>query len=181
MSKSFHRKSRHVRSIQNPSQQEEKQPQPQEQHFQPQESAQSSSKHPHNSEGNFRCPPALRGDRRGHSLCRRFNQNTQQQRMYCIFYRENKGHTTKFCQTTIQKQKELAAIGQNIRLKEVYNTTFHYPSPYVPQHIQYKNRRCSLQHLLLPFIHSLVVGVPTNNISQALPHINNHPSANLST
>jgi hypothetical protein len=35
----------------------------------------------------------------------------QPRKIYCLFYGEGKGHTTRTCQITIQKQKEIAEAG----------------------------------------------------------------------
>jgi hypothetical protein len=50
-------------------------------------------------------PPAPRG-RGGQSFGGRFS--SQPRRLFCLFCGEDKGHTTRTCQVTIQKQKEIA-------------------------------------------------------------------------
>jgi hypothetical protein len=50
-------------------------------------------------------PPALRG-RGGRSSGGRFS--SQPRKLFCLFYVEDKGHTTRTCQVMIQKQKEIA-------------------------------------------------------------------------
>jgi hypothetical protein len=50
-------------------------------------------------------PPSPR-DRGGRSFRGRFS--TQPRRLFYLFYGEDKGHTTRTCQVTIQKQKEIA-------------------------------------------------------------------------
>jgi hypothetical protein len=84
---------RHVRSIHSSSQKNDKGCQ-----FQrPQHSSQSSGQ----QQSSFRPPaPRGRGDRgfRG-------RYGDQLRKIYCLFYGEDKGHTTRTCQITIQKQK----------------------------------------------------------------------------
>jgi hypothetical protein len=88
--------SRHVRSIHNPSSGEDRGNHTQGQ----QHSSQSSG----TQQSSFR-PPAPRG-RGGRSFGGRFN--SQLRRLFCLFYGEDKGPTTRTCQVTIQKQKEIA-------------------------------------------------------------------------
>jgi hypothetical protein len=52
-------------------------------------------------------PPAPRG-RGGRSFRGRFS--TQPRRLFCLFCEEDKGHTTRTCQVTIKKQKEIAEV-----------------------------------------------------------------------
>jgi hypothetical protein len=53
-----------------------------------------------------------------------------------LFCGEDKGHTTRTCHNTINKQKELASSAtQPSQLKEVFNTS-SYCSPYIPQYVQ---------------------------------------------
>jgi hypothetical protein len=65
--------------------------------------------HQHNSQpsgtqqSSFR-PPAPRG-RGGKSFGGRFS--LQPRMLFCLFCGEDKGHTTRTCQVTIQKQKEI--------------------------------------------------------------------------
>ena len=87
---------RHVRMIHNPSSSEDRG-----NHTQGyQHSSQSSG----TQQSSFR-PPAPRG-RGGRSFGGRFN--SQPRRLFCLFSGEDKGHTTRTCQVTIQKQKEIA-------------------------------------------------------------------------
>jgi hypothetical protein len=87
---------RHVRTIHNPSSSEDRG-----NHTKGnQHSSQSSGM----QQRSFR-PPALRG-RGGRRFGGRFN--SQPRRMFCLFCGEDKGHTTRTCQVTIQKQKEIA-------------------------------------------------------------------------
>jgi hypothetical protein len=50
-------------------------------------------------------PPAWRG-RGGRSFGGRYGN--QPRKLFCLFCGEDKGHTTRTCQVTIQKQKEIA-------------------------------------------------------------------------
>jgi hypothetical protein len=87
---------RHVRSIHSSSQNDDKGSQPQMSQY----TSQSSRQH----QSSFR-PPALRGrDARGFGG--RFGDHPR--KIYCLFCGEDKGHTTRMCQITIQKQKEIA-------------------------------------------------------------------------
>ena len=54
---------------------------------------------------------------------------------FCLFCGEDKGHTTRTCQVTIQKQKEIveAETWQN-QSKQVLHTASCY-SPYVPEYV----------------------------------------------
>jgi hypothetical protein len=72
-------------------------------------------------------PPAPRG--RGRSLSGgRFGK--QPRKLFCLFCGEDKGHTTRTCQVTIQKQAEAR---QN-QPKQVLHTTSCY-SPYIPEYV----------------------------------------------
>jgi hypothetical protein len=52
-----------------------------------------------------------------------------------LFYGEDKGHTTRTCQVTIQKQKEIAeAEARQNQPKQVMHTASCY-SPYVPEYV----------------------------------------------
>jgi hypothetical protein len=87
---------RYVRSIHSSSQNDDKGGQ-----FQrPQHSSQSSGQ----QQSSFR-PPASRG-RGGKGFGGRYGD--QPRKIYCLFCGEDKGHTTRTCQITIQKQKEIA-------------------------------------------------------------------------
>jgi hypothetical protein len=87
---------RHVRSIHSSSQNDDKGGQ-----FQmPQHSSQSSGQ----QQSSFR-PPASRG-RGGRGFGGRYGD--QPRKIYCLFCGEDKGHTIRTCQITIQKQKEIA-------------------------------------------------------------------------
>jgi hypothetical protein len=66
-------------------------------------------------------PPAPRG-RGGRSFRGRFN--SQPKRLFCLFCGEDKGHRTRTCQVTIQKQKEIAkAEARQNQPKQVLHTT----------------------------------------------------------
>jgi hypothetical protein len=73
------------------------------------------------------------GGRGGRGFRERYGD--QPRRLYCLFCGEDKGHTTRTCQITIQKQKEIAEAEtwQN-HLKQVLHTGSYY-SPYVPEYV----------------------------------------------
>jgi hypothetical protein len=87
---------RHVRSIHNSTQSDDKGSQPQRSQYTSQSSWQQQS--------SFR-PPAPRG-RGARGFGGRFGDHPR--KIYCLFCGEDKGHTTRMCQITIQKQKEIA-------------------------------------------------------------------------
>jgi hypothetical protein len=59
----------------------------------------------------------------------------QPRKIYCIFCGEDKGHTTRMCHVTIQKQKEIAkAAAQQNQPKQVMHTA-SYHSPYIPEYV----------------------------------------------
>jgi hypothetical protein len=59
----------------------------------------------------------------------------QPRKMYCLFCGEDKGHTTRTCQVTIQKQKEIAEVeAQQNQPKQVLHTASCY-SPYIPEYV----------------------------------------------
>jgi hypothetical protein len=59
----------------------------------------------------------------------------QPRKLYCLFCGEDKGHTTRTCQVTIQKQKEIAeAEARQSQPKQVLHTASCY-SPYVPEYV----------------------------------------------
>jgi hypothetical protein len=86
---------RHVRSIHNSNLSNDRGSHPQ----RPQHSSQSSGQ-----QSSFR-PPVPRG-RGGRGFGGRYRD--QPRWLYCLFCGEDKGHTTRTCQVTIQKQKEIA-------------------------------------------------------------------------
>jgi hypothetical protein len=112
---------RHVRSIHNSSQSDDRGSQLQ----RPQHSSQSSGQ----QQSSFR-PPAPR-DRGGRGFGGRYGD--QPRKLYCLFCGEDKGYTTRTCQVTIQKQKEIAeAEAWQNQPKQVLHTASCY-SPYVPE------------------------------------------------
>jgi hypothetical protein len=84
---------RHVRSIHNSTQSDDKGSQSQRSQYTSQSSGQQQS--------SFR-PPALRG-RGARDFGGRFGDHPR--KIYCLFCGEDKGHTTRMCHVTIQKQK----------------------------------------------------------------------------
>jgi hypothetical protein len=114
---------RHVRSIHSSSQSDDKGSQPQRSQYTSQSSGLQQS--------SFR-PPAPRGrDARGF----RGRYGDQPRKIYYLFCGEDKGHTTRMCQITIQKQKEIAeAEAQQSQLKQVLHTTSCH-SPYIPKYV----------------------------------------------
>ena len=114
---------RHVRSIHNSTQNDDRGSQQQ----RPQCSSQASGQ----QQGSFR-PPAPRG-RGARGFGGRFGD--QPRRIFCLFCGENKGHTTRMCHVTIQKQKEIAeAAAQQAQPKQVMHTA-SYHSPYIPEYV----------------------------------------------
>jgi hypothetical protein len=115
---------RHVWSIHNSNANDERANNAQSSHH----SSQSSSM----QQTSYR-PPALRG-RGGRSFSGgRFGN--QPRKLYCLFYGEDKGHTTRTCQVTIQKQKEIAeAEARKSQPKQVLHTASCYP-PYIPEYV----------------------------------------------
>jgi hypothetical protein len=114
---------RHVRSIHSSSQNDDKGSQLQ----RPPQSSQSSGQ----QQSSFR-PPAPRG-RGGRSFGGRYGD--QPRKIYCLLCGEGKGHTTRTCQITIQKQKEIAeAETRQNQAKQVLHTASCY-SPYIPEYI----------------------------------------------
>jgi hypothetical protein len=114
---------RHVRSIHNASPSDDRGSQPQRQ----QHNSQSSGL----QQSSFR-PPAPRG-RGGRRFGRRYID--QPRRLFCLFCGEDKGHTTRMCQVTIQKEKEIVeAEARRNQPKQVLHTASCY-SPYVPEYV----------------------------------------------
>jgi hypothetical protein len=102
---------RHVRSIHNSRQNDDKGSQLQ----RPQYTSQSSGQ----QQSSFR-PPAPRG-RGARGFRGRYGD--QPRKIYCLFYGEDKGHTTRMCQITILKQKEIAeAEARQNKPKQVLHT-----------------------------------------------------------
>jgi hypothetical protein len=115
---------RHVRSIHNSNAKNERANNAQSSHH----SSQSSGM----QQTSYR-PPALRG-RGGRSFSGgRFGN--QPRKLFCLFYGEDKGHTMRTCQDTIQKQKEIAEVeARQNQPKQVLHTASCY-SPYIPEYV----------------------------------------------
>jgi hypothetical protein len=93
----------------------------------PQYSSQASGQ-----QQNYPRPPAPRG-RGAKGFGGRFGD--QPRKIYCLFYGEDKGHTTRMCHVSIQKQKEIAeAAAQQSQPKQVMHTA-SYHSPYIPEYV----------------------------------------------
>jgi hypothetical protein len=113
---------RHVRSIHNSTQSDDRGSQQQ----RPQYSSQASGQ----QQSSFR-PPAPRG-RGARGFGGRFGD--QPRKIYCLFCGEDKGHTTRMCHVTIQKQKEIAeAATQQSQPKQVMHTAASVASASQPQ------------------------------------------------
>jgi hypothetical protein len=114
---------RHVRSIHNSPQSDDKGSQPQRSQYTSQSSGQQQS--------SFR-PPAPWG-RGARGFRGRFGD--QPRKIYCLFCGEDKGHTTRMCQINIQKQKEIAeAKARQNQSKQVLHTASCH-SPYIPEYV----------------------------------------------
>jgi hypothetical protein len=114
---------RHVRSIHNSTQSDDKGSQPQRSQYTSQSSGQQQS--------SFR-PPAPRG-RGARGFGGRFGD--QPRKIYCLFCGEDKGHTIRMCQITIQKQKEIAeAEAWQNQPKQVLHTALCH-SPYILEYV----------------------------------------------
>jgi hypothetical protein len=114
---------RHVRSIHNSTQSDDKGSQSQRSQYTSQSSGQQQS--------SFR-PPAPRG-RGARGFGGRFGD--QPRNIYCFLCGEDKGHTTRMCHVTIQKQKEIAeAEARQNQPKQVLHTTLCH-SPYIPEYV----------------------------------------------
>jgi hypothetical protein len=59
----------------------------------------------------------------------------QPRKIYCLFCGEDKGHTTRTCQITILKQKEIAEVDarQNQPNQVLHTASCH--SPYIPEYV----------------------------------------------
>jgi hypothetical protein len=114
---------RHVRSIHNSIQSDDKGSQSQRSQYTSQSSGQQRS--------SFR-PPAPRG-RGARGIGGRFGD--QPRKIYFLFCGEDKGHTTRMCHVTIQKQKEIAeAEARQNQPKQVLHTASCH-SPYIPKYV----------------------------------------------
>jgi hypothetical protein len=93
----------------------------------PQYSSQSSGQQQSSSR-----PPAPRG-RGARGFGGRYGD--QPKKIYCLFCGEDKGHTTRMCQITIQKKKEIAEVkARQSQLKQVLRTASCH-SPYIPEYV----------------------------------------------
>jgi hypothetical protein len=115
---------RHVRSIHNSNANDERANNAQSSHH----SSQSSGM----QQTSYR-PLAPRG-RGGRSFSGgRYGNHPRQ--LFCLYCGEDKGHTTRTCQVTIQKQKEIAEVeARQNQPKQVLHTALCY-SPYIPKYI----------------------------------------------
>jgi hypothetical protein len=114
---------RHVRSIHNSTQSDDKGSQSQRSQYTSQSSGQQQT--------SFR-PLALRG-RGARGFGGRFGD--QPRKIYCLFCGEDKGHTTRMCHVTIQKQKKIAeAQARQNQPKQVLHTASCH-SPYIPEYV----------------------------------------------
>jgi hypothetical protein len=114
---------RHIRSIHSSTQNDDKGSQLQ----RPQYTSQSSGQ----QQSSFR-PLAPRG-RGARGFGGRYGD--QPRKIYCLFYGEDKGHTTRMCQITILKQKEIAeAESRQNQPKQVLHTASCH-SPYIPEYV----------------------------------------------
>jgi hypothetical protein len=114
---------RHVRSIHNSTQSDDKGSQSQRSQYTSQSSGQQQR--------SFR-PPAPRG-RGARGFEGRFGD--QPRKVYCLFCGEDKSHTTRMCHVTIQKQKEIAeAKARQNQPKQVLHTASCH-SPYIPEYV----------------------------------------------
>jgi hypothetical protein len=114
---------RHVRSIHNSTQSDDRGSQQQ----MPQYSSHASGQ----QQSSFRLPaPRGRGAR---GFGGRYGD--QPRKIYCLFCGEDKGHNTRTCQITIQKQNEIAeAKARQSQPKQVLHTASCH-SPYIPHSI----------------------------------------------
>jgi hypothetical protein len=114
---------RHVRSIHSSSQNDDKGSQLQ----RPQYTLQSSGQ----QQSSFRSPaPRGRGARGFEG-----RYGDQPRKIYCLFYGEDKGHTTRMCIITILKKKEIAeAKARQNQPKQVLHTASCH-SPYIPEYM----------------------------------------------
>jgi hypothetical protein len=114
---------RHVRSIHNSIQSDDRGSQQQ----RPQYSSQALGQ----QQSSFR-PPAPRG-RGARGFGGRYGD--QPRKIYCLFCGEENGHIIRTCQITIQKQKEIAeAEAQKNQPKQVLHTASCH-SPYIPEYV----------------------------------------------
>jgi hypothetical protein len=89
--------------------------------------------------------------------------------LFCLFYGEDKGHTTRTCQVTIQKQKEIveAEARQNQPMQVLHIASCY--SPYIPEYVG--NQQSTT--LVFSASHSQVVWAPLPQplpLAPTLPH-----------
>jgi hypothetical protein len=114
---------RHVRSIHNSIQSDDRESQQQRPHYSSQASGRQQSSF---------WPPAPRG-RGAKGFGGRYRD--QPMKIYCLFCGEDKVHNTRTCQITIQKQKEIAeAEAQKNQPKQVLHTASCH-SPYILEYV----------------------------------------------
>jgi hypothetical protein len=114
---------RHARTIHNPNTNDDRA-----NHTQ---SSQHSSQSSGTQQTSYR-PQAPR-DRGGRNFRGRYGN--QPRKLFCLFYGEDKGHTTRTCPVMIQKQKEIAeAEATQNQPKQVLHTASCY-SPYIPEYV----------------------------------------------
>jgi hypothetical protein len=114
---------RHVRTIHNPNESGDRANNAQ--------SSQHSSQSSGMQQTSYR-PPAPRG-RWGRSFGGRYGN--QPRKLFCLFCGKDKAHTTRTCQVTIQKQKEIAeAEARQNQPKQVLYTALCY-SLYIPEYV----------------------------------------------
>jgi hypothetical protein len=90
---------------------------------------------PHNLRGNNKAPSGhqLQGAEALGGFGGRFGD--QPRKIYCLFCGEDKGHTTRMCHVTIQKQKEIVeAEARRNQQKQVLHTASCH-SPYIPEYV----------------------------------------------
>jgi hypothetical protein len=89
---------------------------------------------PHSLRGSTKTPSGhqLQGQRR-QGLRRKIWGSAK--KIYCLFCGEDKGHTTRTCQISILKQKEIAEAEarQNQRKQVLHTASCH--SPYIPEYV----------------------------------------------
>jgi hypothetical protein len=99
--------------------------------------------------------------------------------LFCLFYGKDKGHTTRTCQVTIKKQKEIAeAKARQNQPKQVLHTASCY-SPYIPEYVGNQQPTTSVSSAS----HSQATWVPlppTPPMAPALTH-NQQPEGHRQT
>jgi hypothetical protein len=114
----------HIRTIHNPNANDEMANNAQSSHH----SSQSSG-----MQQTFYRPPAPKG--RGGRSFSGGRYGNHPRKLFCLFCGMDKGHTTRTCQVTIQKQKEIVeAEARQNQLKQVLHIALCY-SPYIPEYV----------------------------------------------